>query len=156
MTIPDSLRIRPMAGRDLDAVMAIESQSDSAPHWKDSEYLASIEPDSDLPFKRRAMVAEVYGEVVGFAILRLVADEAELESIVVAPNWRGRGLGRLLLAEGARQVKELGAGRLDLEVRASNAAAIRLYRGAGFAETGRRRAYYHDPEEDAVLMSVTL
>jgi len=156
MTLPDSLRIRRMIDLDLDAVMAIERGTDSAPHWSDSDYLALIQSDSELSFKRHAMVAEVGGEVAGFAIVRLVAAEAELESIVVVPHWRGRGLGRSLLAESARQARELGAIRLDLEVRASNAAAIRLYRGAGFLETGRRRAYYRDPEEDAVLMSVIL
>ncbi len=106
------------------------------------------------------MVAELGGEVVGFAVLRLVGEpgarDGELESIVVAAGWRGRGLGALLLSESARQAKNLGAIRLDLEVRGSNAAALRLYRGAGFLETGRRRAYYRDPEEDAVLMSVLL
>jgi ribosomal-protein-alanine N-acetyltransferase len=156
MTIPDSLRIRPMAERDLDAVMAIERGIDSAPHWNESVYLALIEPDGRPYLKRSAMVAEVAAEVIGFAICRLVADVAELESIVVAPNWHGRGLGRLLLSECVRQVKGLGAFRFDLEVRESNAAAIRLYRGAGFVETARRRTYYSDPEEDAVLMSVIL
>jgi len=156
MTLPDGFRIRQMADRDLDAVMAIERESDSAPHWISSDYLALAQSDSEESFNRNAMVAEVAGEVAGFAIVRVVGTEAELESIVVAPDWRGRGLGRLLLSESARQAKELGATRLDLEVRASNAAAIRLYRGAGFVETGRRRGYYRDPEEDAVLMSVIL
>jgi [ribosomal protein S18]-alanine N-acetyltransferase len=149
-----------MINRDLEAVMAIERESDSAPHWNDSDYLALIQLDSGLPFKRNAMVADIAGEVAGFAIVRLVdvpgAAEAELESIVVAERYQGRGLGGLLLSDCARQVKELGARRLDLEVRESNAAAIRLYRAAGFEETGRRRGYYRDPEEDAVLMSVIL
>ena len=156
MTLPDGLRIRRMVDRDLDAVMAIERETESAPHWSASDYLALFQPNTDLLLKRQAMAAEVADEVAGFAIVRLVADEAELESIVVAGDWRGQGLGRLLLSECIRQAKELGASRLDLEVRASNVAAIRLYRGAGLLETGRRRAYYRDREEDAVLMSVTL
>jgi [ribosomal protein S18]-alanine N-acetyltransferase len=156
MTLPDGFRIRSMVGQDLDAVIAIERENDSAPHWSISDYLVLIQSDSDLYLNRNTMVAEIACEVAGFAIVRLVATEAELESIVVAARWRGRGVGRLLLSESARQAKELGATRLDLEVRASNAAAIRLYRGAGFVETGRRRGYYRDPEEDAVLMSVIL
>jgi [ribosomal protein S18]-alanine N-acetyltransferase len=75
---------------------------------------------------------------------------------VVARGWRDRGLGKSLLSESVRRAKEQGAFRLDLEVRASNSVAIRLYGRAGFRETGRRRAYYHDPEEDAVLMSIIL
>jgi [ribosomal protein S18]-alanine N-acetyltransferase len=156
MTLPDNLRIRPMAAGDLASVMAIERENDFAPHWSDSDYLALLQGNSGALFKRNAMVGEVAGQVAGFAIVRHVAAEAELESIVVAEQFRGQGLGRSLLAESARQAKELGAVRLDLEVRESNAAALGLYRGAGFLETGRRRGYYRDPEEDAVLMSVTL
>ncbi len=106
------------------------------------------------------MVAEVDAEVAGFAIIRLVggsdATDAELESIVVSSPWRGRGLGRSLLSEVCRRAKEQGYSQLDLEVRASNIAAIGLYLRAGFRETGRRRGYYSSPDEDAVLMSVTL
>src|SRR5580658_3055418 len=139
MTLPDGFRIRQMVDRDLDAVMAIERESEFAPHWSRSDYLALIQSDNDQFFKRHAIVAEVGGEVVGFAVVRLVggagAVEAELESIVVAQDWRGRGLGGLLQTESARRAKELGAIRLDLEVRESNAVAIRLYRGAGLLET---------------------
>jgi ribosomal protein S18 acetylase RimI-like enzyme len=97
MTLPHNLRIRPMAVRDLEAVIAIERESGSAPHWEDSEYLALFQIDSSLQFKRNAMVAEAAGDVAGFAIVRLVggpgAAEAELESIVVAEQYRGQGLG---------------------------------------------------------------
>jgi ribosomal-protein-alanine N-acetyltransferase len=106
------------------------------------------------------MVAEVDVEVVGFAIVRLVgasdATDAELESIVVASPLRGRGLGMSLLSEACCRAKGQGCSQLDLEVRASNTAAIGLYLRAGFRETGRRRGYYSGPDEDAVLMSVTL
>jgi [ribosomal protein S18]-alanine N-acetyltransferase len=160
MTLPENLKIRQMVAGDLVAVMAIERKADTAPHWKASDYLPLFQVDEASPFKRNAMVVEVANELAGFAIVRLVgrlgAAEAELESIVIAADWRGRGMGSLLLSESAREARKLGAIRMDLEVRASNAAAIRLYRGAGFLETGNRRAYYRDPEEDAVLMSVTL
>ena len=149
-----------MAVRDLDAVMSIEREAESAPHWSRSEYLALFQSDRGRSFKRSAIVAEVEGGVAGFAVIRVVGlpgvPEAELESIVVAPQYRIRGVGRLLLSESAQQAKALGATRLDLEVRPSNAAAIRLYRRTGFLETARRQAYYSDPVEDAVLMSVTL
>ena len=160
MTLPEDLRVRAMVAGDLDAVLAIERESDTAPHWSMSEYLALIHSDRGSSFKRNAMVAEVSGRVVGFAIVRVVAGsgvgEAELESIVIAPGWRGRGLGSSLLSESARCAWELGANRLDLEVRGTNSAAIRLYERAGFQETGRRRGYYRGPDEDAVLMSVIL
>src|SRR5271170_4542985 len=127
MTIPENLRIRQMVADDLVAVMAIEREADSAPHWGEPDYLALIQSDEGSLFKRNAMVAEIRGEVVGFAVVRLVggqgAVEAELESIVIAADWRGRGLGRLLLSESVSEARKLGAIRLDLEVRGSNTAA---------------------------------
>jgi [ribosomal protein S18]-alanine N-acetyltransferase len=152
--------IRPMTEGDLDAVLALERESDPAPHWSRADYLIAIEIDSGSALSRLALVAEAGGEVAGFAVVRMLNSaggrEAELESIVVARGWRDRGLGKSLLSESVRRAKEQGAFRLDLEVRASNSVAIRLYGRAGFRETGRRRAYYHDPEEDAVLMSIIL
>ena len=160
MTLPEDLRIRLMAAADLEAVLAIEQRSDSAPHWSDEEYLKLFESDSRTNFKRFGMVAEANSEVAGFAILRVLAvqqiAEAELESIVVGLNWRGRGVGFLLLSESVSEARKRGARELILEVRASNRAAIGLYEKAEFHETGRRPVYYRDPDEDAVLMSVTL
>jgi ribosomal-protein-alanine N-acetyltransferase len=160
MTAPENLLIRPMTEGDLDAVLALERQSDTAPHWSRDTYRVSIEIVETADLKRFAMVAEVDSEVAGFAIIRLVggsnAADAELESIVVSSRWRGRGLGMSLLSEVCRRAKEKGCSQLDLEVRASNTAAIGFYVRAGFRETGKRRGYYHDPDEDAVLMSVTL
>jgi ribosomal-protein-alanine N-acetyltransferase len=106
------------------------------------------------------LIAETDGRVAGFAVIRLLIcgeyGEAELESIVVASAWQGRGLGRALMSSALDRVRSLGVHRLDLEVRASNREAIRLYQKAGIAETGRRRGYYREPDEDAVLMSVRL
>lgn len=151
--------IRLMVRSDLEAVLALERESDLAPHWSPDDYLAAIEPDGSF-LRRLALVAEAGGQFAGFAILRLLdapaGGEAELESIIVAQKWRGCGLGAAMLLEAARRAKEGGAVRLDLEVRASNSAALRLYCRAGFAENGRRPGYYRDPEEDAVLMSATL
>ena len=122
MTAPENLSIRPMTEGDLDAVLALERQSDTAPHWSRGAYRVLIEIDNDQDLKRIAMVAEVDSEVVGFAIIRLVggpgAADAELESIVVSSSWRGRGLGMSLLLEVCRRAKEQGFSELDLEVRA--------------------------------------
>jgi [ribosomal protein S18]-alanine N-acetyltransferase len=160
MTLLKGLRIRSMSESDIDAVLALERQSDGVPHWAAYEYLRAIQIDSGPYFKRDAMVAVFDGEVVGFAVSRVVGGagdaEAELESIVVAVPWRGRGVGMSLLAEVAEVAKVYRVSRLALEVRASNEAAIRLYRRAGFLETGWRRGYYSNPDEDAVLMSVIL
>lgn len=103
-----------------------------------------------------ALTARVEGsEVVGVALGWAVAGELEVSVVAVSPTRRRAGVGRALveaLLEGARA---LGASTAFLDVRAGNAAALALYRAAGFAETGRRRAYYRDGE-DAVQMSAAL
>lgn len=88
----------------------------------------------------------------GFAIGRAVAGEAELLTLAVDPAVRRRGLGRALLADFEAGC---GAARLFLEVAADNAAAIALYRSAGWGEIGRRPGYYARGQGavDAVLMS---
>jgi ribosomal-protein-alanine acetyltransferase len=90
--------------------------------------------------------------VVGFAIVAVVAGEAELETIAVAPDGQGRGVGGLLLRVLVDELKAAQVRELHLEVRASNQMALGFYRKHGFEEAGRRPRYYADPEEDAVLM----
>ncbi|MBB2204001.1 GNAT family N-acetyltransferase [Gluconacetobacter takamatsuzukensis] len=87
----------------------------------------------------------------GFVIGRVVADEAEILTLAVAGTARRRGLGRALLDWMEGQVAARGAGRLILEVSAANEGARALYRGAGFTEIGRRRAYYADGSDALVL-----
>ena len=78
----------------------------------------------------------------GFALARVLAQEAELLTLAVAPGARRRGLGRALLEGCLAQAARRGAGAMFLEVAADNAAARALYARAGFAETGLRRGYY--------------
>ena len=82
----------------------------------------------------------------GFALGRVMADEAELLTIAVAPEGRRRGLGRLLLGAFLADCAARGALAVFLEVDAGNAAALGLYQSAGFTQAGRRRAYYHAPD----------
>lgn len=157
--IPE-VRIRPMTAGDLAEVLALERSSESAPHWDNAAWAACLEDSPGQALRRIALTAEREGQVAGFAVLRLLTapegGEAELESIVVAPAMRGRGLGFLLMQSVLAAARAHRARKLELEVRASNHAAIRLYRRAGLAETARRRGYYRAPDEDAVLMSASL
>lgn len=96
------------------------------------------------------------GEPVGFALVWRAADELHLLDLVVEPASRRSGIGRELVEQviaGAR-VENLRV--VLLEVRASNVAAIALYHSAGFVESGVRRGYYSDNDEDAVLMRLEL
>ncbi|MBB2202159.1 ribosomal protein S18-alanine N-acetyltransferase [Gluconacetobacter tumulisoli] len=87
----------------------------------------------------------------GFVMGRVAADEAEILTLAVRGTARRQGLGRALLAWLRAEAASHGARRLFLEVSAHNAAARALYRAAGFAEAGRRRAYYPDGSDAFVL-----
>ncbi len=95
----------------------------------------------------------------GFLVGRAVAGEAELLTIAVAPEARGRGLGGRLVARFLYQARLRGAETAFLEVAAGNSAALSVYRAQGFVDAGRRRGYYHHPDgqaEDALVLSRSL
>ena len=110
-------------------------------------------PDHDLGAISSAGGA---GEIAGFAMAIHVAGVCDLEAVVVETAWRGRRLGSALVEAAAAWGRALGASRLQLEVRASNTAAIRLYERMGFTPDGSRPGYYRSPDEEAVLMSLLL
>lgn len=95
--------------------------------------------------------------MVGYTVFQRILDEAELLNIRVAPAYRRRGVGRHLLAACLAELE--GARYLHLEVRASNRAALALYREAGFVQVGIRRGYYPlatGGREDALLLGLDL
>ena len=94
--------------------------------------------------------------VLGYAVASVLAPEAELETIAVSPQFQRRGLGALLLRSVVAELRKDQVREVLLEVRASNRAALGLYAAQGFEESGRRVAYYADPEEDAVQMRFKL
>jgi ribosomal-protein-alanine N-acetyltransferase len=145
--------IRPMLAGDIDQVMAIASGLATAPQWNRSIYERAALAENPL---RVALVAELSGTLVGFAVAMVIAPEAELESIGVSADAQRTGVGRALLAELALQLRRIGVSALDLEVRESNRAAMELYVKAGFREAGRRTRYYRDPDEDALLLRLEL
>jgi [ribosomal protein S18]-alanine N-acetyltransferase len=89
-------------------------------------------------------------------VARHLAPEWELENIVVAPSARRQGLGNRLLNALLAAARETHSASVFLEVRESNSAARTLYEKAGFKQTGRRKSYYTDPLEDAVLYRQTI
>ena len=98
-------------------------------------------------------------ETAGFILGRLAADEAEILTLGVSPNWQRRGIGQRLVKTLGRTARKAEVRRLHLEVAASNTAALGLYRRLGFAETGRRKDYYErsgEPPEDAITLTLML
>jgi ribosomal-protein-alanine acetyltransferase len=145
--------VRRMRLQDLESVMAIAHSLEGAPQWPRAAYLTALNPQS-MP-RRIALVAEneVTGAVVGFTVAGLVAPQAELETIAVSAEAQRHGIGGKLLSTMIEEMKAAAASEFVLEVRASNDGAIAFYRSLSWQENGRRRRYYADPEEDAVLMS---
>jgi ribosomal-protein-alanine N-acetyltransferase len=96
------------------------------------------------------------GHLAGAVAWRETAGELEILNLAVGPAWRRRGIGRGLMERAMEGLAARGVGRVFLEVRASNAGAQAFYSQLGFAEAGRRRDYYREPAEDALLLSRTL
>lgn len=103
-------------------------------------------------------VLELNGQVIGHGIVSAGAGEAHLLNICINPDFRCRGLGRMLLLHLLEQARRAGARAMFLEVRPSNPGAIRLYQSLGFEQIGMRRAYYQAAggREDACVLRLHL
>jgi len=142
------LRIRPMTIPDLSAVQLIERASFTTP-WPPHAYRQELETNRLAQY----LVAQLGDEVVAYAGVWLMVDEAHVTTFAVHPRFRRRRIGeRLLLAlldlALARHAREA-----TLEVRLSNLAARRLYEKYGFRPVGIRPRYYSDNQEDALIMT---
>ncbi len=97
-------------------------------------------------------VARESGKIVGYAGFWLILDEAHITTIATHPQWQRRSIGEQMLLTMIDAAAEKGAKWLTLEVRVSNASAQKLYAKYGFTALGRRRGYYQDDGEDALVM----
>lgn len=152
----EQFAIRTMRSSDVERVLKIAASLKNVPRWPRSAYLSALDPHAAL--RRVALVAEAGASEcpAGFVIASVVPPSAELETIAVAEDRQGQGLGRALLEKLFEELQSEGIREMWLEVRASNEPAVRLYRRMGFVETGCRKAYYADPVEDASVMGVTI
>ena len=143
--------MRSMSLADVDAVLAIEQVVQLYP-WTRGNFRDALSGGY------RCMVDEAGGEIVSYAVLMPVLDEAELLTVGVAANRQRQGLGRTMLAAQMRWAKTNNMRRIFLEVRVSNLPAIALYRKTGFIEIGARRGYYRNAQgcEDALVMACDL
>jgi ribosomal-protein-alanine N-acetyltransferase len=148
----DAITIDSMKKEDIDQVLAIEQASFSMP-WSRNLFLSEFRSPgisnllvalSDDPVRR----------VVGFIIFWLVEDEMHILNLAVTPAFRRKGIARKLVLDAIKRAGRKGAKKAFLEVRASNAAAQKLYSCLGFTGTSNRRDYYDAPVEDAVVMTL--
>lgn len=155
---PEPIAIRLEAGStaDLDAVIVVMKHAFDdrfGEAWTRSQ-CAGI-----LPMPGVALVVARDGDsAIGFSLSRVIAGEAELLLLAVAPDHRRRKVGTVLMDEFLERARKNGANRVHLEVRDGN-PAVKMYRAAGFIPAGRRRKYYHGrdgSEFDALTFSCTV
>ena len=143
-----------MHSDDIPQVAALDQLSFSDPWPKGSFEYELKANDYSL-----CLVAEDPGamdgqNIVGALVIWLIVDEAHIATIAVHPDYRHRGVGRRLLAEGLLQAADRGAVKSLLEVRSGNTEALHLYFGFGYKAVGLRPNYYPTEQEDALLLDL--
>lgn len=148
------LQIRHAVREDLPALLRIERASFSDP-WTEDAFSTAISLD-----RMRVLVADSpTGEgkdgargLAGYVVALVIGPEAEIADLAVAPGRRRQGIGGALLRRAIEELVKDGVRTFYLEVRESNSAARTLYEANGFRPVGRRRGYYRQPVEDALLL----
>ncbi|MBV2208697.1 MAG: ribosomal protein S18-alanine N-acetyltransferase [Thermomonas sp.] len=143
--------LRPMRETDLDAVMAVEVRAYPFP-WTRGIFRDCLDAGYAMWLQERQ------GDLVGYGVLSIAADEAHILNLCTAPGNEGQGLGQRMLQSLLKIARGHGAQRVFLEVRPSNTRAITLYERSGFNEIGRRPRYYpaQNGREDAIVMAMEL
>lgn len=145
------LRVRPALEADIEAIEALERASFSDP-WSAESFLTSLDRPEVHMTVAEWRDEDMKAKIVGYMVSWFLGEEGEIANIAVAGSWQRRGVGAALLDEVLAAGRASGVESIYLEVRASNAAAQALYAGRGFHSIGKRRRYYLDPPEDALVM----
>ncbi|WP_046229078.1 ribosomal protein S18-alanine N-acetyltransferase [Paenibacillus algorifonticola] len=143
----DEIIYRSMTLKDIPFIVAIEQEAFTGP-WTAEAFTNELTNNMFAKY----MVMEYEKEVIGYAGMWVIVDEAHVTNVAVRSDHRGQGLGKLLLSELQRTAVFFGANKMTLEVRVSNEVAQRLYRSLGFESSGIRPGYYSDNQEDALIM----
>jgi ribosomal-protein-alanine N-acetyltransferase len=153
ITLPP-FTLRPMQLTDVPAVLAVESQVYPHP-WSESGYVYELTANELAHYQvLMARAGNRSAILIGYAGYWLMADEAHVSTIVVAPDWQRVGFGQMLMLDLLLRAHDHGACLATLEVRRSNRAAQALYLRLGFEIAGHRRRYYADNREDALIMTL--
>lgn len=153
------MEIRSMTAEDIPQVVEIEQNSFSQP-WSAKGFSDSLGLKDTLFLVAEESVANSCGQVckviLGYIGMYISFDEGEITNVAVGTAARRLGTGRRLVCAMKSAATERGVGRIVLEVRVSNAAAISLYEKEGFRRLGVRKNFYEFPREDAYIMEVNL
>ncbi|WP_017558092.1 ribosomal protein S18-alanine N-acetyltransferase [Nocardiopsis baichengensis] len=139
------VRVRPMEGEDVAPVMVLERALFPKDAWSEDMLRGELAEPT-----RHYFVADRGGDLVGYAGLRAVPPEGDVQTIAVRADAQGDGVGTRLLTTLLAEAQERGVTEMFLEVRSDNPRARELYRRFGFGEIGVRRKYYRDA--DAIVM----
>jgi ribosomal-protein-alanine N-acetyltransferase len=151
-----NISIERMTEHDLVEVCAIEEISDLSA-WGWDAYHSEMQSHIDtIMLVARLDSKSGENQIAGFIVARLFADELHVNNVAVRPEFRGQGLGSALLQTTLDQARRRNAKVAQLEVRAGNHEAQKLYQKCGFAVAGCRKNYYRNPTEDALLMNLLL
>jgi ribosomal-protein-alanine N-acetyltransferase len=142
--------IRKMTIMDLPAVMEIEQEAFTTP-WSLDSYMSEMKNQW-----ASYQVCESKGRVTGYAGIWVVFEEARITNVAVSSAHRSRGIGRALMLAMEDVTRDKNGRRILLEVRPSNTVALKLYYSLGYYEIGRRKAYYADNQEDALILCKNL
>lgn len=141
-----AISVEPLAAEHIPSILAIEKQTNTAP-WSDRSFLNEISNPLAV-----FLVAIKSGDLVGYGGVWLLVDEAHITTLSVDPAFQRQGIGRHLMNHLLARAQKRGMTCATLEVRASNTAAIALYESMGFIISARRKRYYPDNGEDALVM----
>ena len=148
------VRLRDMRTDDIPQVAALDHLSFADP-WPQGSFEYELKAnDFSLCLVAEDPDAVEGGNIVGALVIWLIVDEAHIATIAIHPNYRHRGVGRRLLAEGLLQAADRGAVKSLLEVRSGNTDALHLYYGFGYKAVGLRPNYYPTEQEDALLLDL--
>lgn len=139
--------IRKMTERDLDEVMIIEHESFSLP-WSRQSYESELKNQF-----ANYLICDIEGEIAAYIGIWVVFEEAHITNVAVRKKHRSEGLGKAIMLAAEKIANEKKAMRIMLEVRPSNTVARKMYSELGYMETGLRKHYYADNQEDAILMT---
>ena len=140
------ITIRKMQVKDALPVSRIEQEIFSKP-WSYQGFVDALNLGNAIFF-----VADEEGKIAGYIGMYMSLDEGEITNVAVTAKMRQRGIGGMLLSEMKKEAERRSIAKIILEVRVSNAGAIRLYERNGFKNCGVRKGFYELPKEDAYIM----
>ena len=151
---PPIVSFRSMLVDDIETVTGVDRLSFSLPWPKSSYRFELAENDASKCWVAEVQTEEGDQKLIGFAVVWQLIDQAHIASIAIHPDYRGFGFGEKMLLFILKNAQEDGMLSATLEVRETNQVAQSLYRKIGFEVTGRRLRYYHDTQEDGLIMTL--